>query len=301
MRYLNPFALLNVPSSGDEVALTTWLRQEKKRLLAEYELHDSPVVTLGGQALDRSSLLALFAQLEDPQRRQWHQEVLARPALADFLTTASLDLYYQGGVAALADMPADFQSFMAPYFADAFNQRLYHAYRQRDAEEIGVMSGPALPLPLTHHAACYRDTFRELHRQTQEVEALAQQIGAGTPPGGSLQEVCDEWFILTLNALPAYFQASRDRYAFALESLALELHNRHRRVKLSLFVLRQGLKLQLGTDAQARLQHLLDQLVELAPAEALLEHLTGSGKPRAKGWWIAAGLGTLLLLAWLLM
>lgn len=301
MPYLNPYALLNVPPLADSEAETAWLRQEKKRLLAEYELRDSPVLTLGGQELDKSGLLTLFAQLEDPERRAWHRVVHDWPAMEAFLTQASLDLYYTGDIATLAAKPEAFRAFIAPYFADAYNQRLYHAYRQRDAEETGVMCQPALPLPATHQAACYRDTFRHLHQQVQELEALAQRIGAGTEPGGDIQEACDEWLIDTLNQLPAYFQHSRDRYALALESLAIAVHNTHRRVQLSLFILRQGLKLQIGTEAEGRLRHLLDQLVEMAPAEAILEHLTGSGKRRHTGWWIAAGLGTLVLLAWLLL
>ncbi|RMG71052.1 MAG: hypothetical protein D6722_07500 [Bacteroidetes bacterium] len=113
--------------------------------------------------------------------------------------------------------------------------------------------------------------------------------------------MCDEWVIGAINQLPAYFQVSRDRYALALEGLAMGVHNTHRRVKLSLFILRQGLKLRLSPEAAGRLQHLLDQLLEMAPAEAILDQLTGSGKSRWSGWWIAAGVGTLLVLALLLL
>jgi hypothetical protein len=299
MPYLNPFAALDLsPDAFAEADAADLLKREKKRLLAEFELADGPVIELRGQALDKSQVLKMFERLEREAEWPHHRRIYEQPELMAFLEEASLDYFYHGDISLLPTQPKDFLRFIGTYFAEQFNQRLYHAFRQKDQDELTVLCRHPLVIPNEYHAACYKDTYRDLHARMKEVEGMATSLNEGQKPDGRVQEVCDEWLLAAFNALPAYFDGIRDRYGLALESLALALHNEHQRVQLAIFVLRQGLKLELTDDTQARLKHVLDQLLALSPGEALLDSLTG-GDPETRKWlpWAVAAGGGLLVYA----
>ncbi|MFK7924296.1 MAG: hypothetical protein AB8H47_20230 [Bacteroidia bacterium] len=293
MAYLNPISLLNLDLAGVEnQPASEWLKREKKRLLAAFELQDSPVIKINEREVDRATVLKLFSSLEDQTVWQYHRLVAERPALQAFLEEASLDLFYSGDVHSLQATAEDFQAFIAPHFAISYNKRLLHAFRQTDKEEIEILSVQPLPIPSTHLAACYKDTYRNLHRRVSEIEALSQKVEAEkAQPGGEIQEWCDEILIDVLNQLPAYFEGMRDRYGLALEELAIAVHNTHKRIELSILILRQGLKLQLSEQSQQRLQHVLDQLLLMAPEASILESIDFSPEQKKKYGPILIGAG----------
>jgi hypothetical protein len=304
MQYLNPFLLLEIAlTDGAEAASADQLYREKKRWLAEFELADETEIEVNGQRLDRSTLLRLFEELEDPLVRAHHRKIAAQPSLWRFLTSGSLDLFDQGDISLLASHSQDFLRFIAPYFAARYNQRLIYALKQHDAEEIRVLSSHPLVIPPTFHAACYQDTYRYLHATVEDIEQWARAIQKGESPDGRIQEYCDELLIEALNALPDYFAGVRDRYALALETLAIEVHNVHKRVRLGIYILMQGLKLQTSEETQRRLQHILEQLQAMAPMDQIWETLTGGQatnqgkKQKRQLWWTALGVGALVFIA----
>ena len=300
MQYFNPFLRLGIdPESFSPETAHLWLKQEKKRLMAEFELQDSSVIDIEGQELDKATVLSLFEQLEEPDQLVAHLEVLDHPSLLCFLEEAMLDLFYQGDTPLLAAQPLAFRQFIAPYFATQFNKRLFHALRQRDWEEIAAMCAHPLVIPQTYHAACYKDSYRFLHGKVEEVEELAAAISAGTEPGPEVEATCDELFLRSLNRLPDYFSTVRDKYAIALETLALAVHNKHRSIKLGIFILQQGLKLKLSQETISRLTHILDQLKQMAPTGSFLENLLGEGEESERTWtWMV--IGGVAASAWLL-
>lgn len=304
MAYVNPFDLLEVQAPAQLDA--TQLKREKKRLLAEFELSGEVEIAVGDHRLDKARLLKLFEELEDPEQRSFHAEVAARPALQKFLSEASLDLFYEQQLSKLAGLHADFLRWLGPLFAPPFNRRLVHALRQKDLEEIQVLCQEPLPIPTAYQAACFQDSYRFLHQQVEEVEGLTHRIEKGEKPTGQVQELCDELFIDMINLLPTYFDGVRDRYALSLEALALVIQNQHQRTQLSLFIIRQGLKIRVSEETHRRLNYILEQLLKLAPMEELMDTLTGTGegaKQKRKGlWWWAVGLGAaiVILARWLI-
>ena len=298
MKYLNPITALGL--DAEQMENKEELKKEKKRLLAEFELADSSVIRLNGRSMDKASVIQLFETLEDENQRKWQLQIFENQTLLSFLEDASLELYYQGDVNLLSALPEDLLEYIAPYFAESFNQRLYHAFRQKDWEEIEILSTPPLPIPATFHAACFQDTYRHIHRQLAEIGQLSERIEKGEKPGPRIQEVVDEMLIDSMNQLPAYFSGSRDSYSMVLEDLAIAVHNTHKRVELGILIIRQGLKLDISEQNRQRLQHILDQLLELSPGEKILEAVIGSGKKKnpIRPWLIGAGV---VALAWALL
>ncbi|MEL7531547.1 MAG: hypothetical protein AAFN10_09580 [Bacteroidota bacterium] len=298
MAYLNPITLLNLDLAGaEEQPASEWLKREKKRLLAEFELQDSPVITINEREIDRATVLKLFSSLEDHSEWQNHRLVAERPALQAFLEEASLDLFYSGDINLLQATTDEFRTFIAPHFATSYNKRLLHAFRQIDKEEIEIMSVQPLPIPTTHLAACYKDTYRNLHRRVSEIEALSQKVESEkAQPGGEVQEWCDEILIDVLNQLPAYFEGMRDRYGLALEELAIAIHNTHKRIELSILILRQGLKLKVSEQTRQRLQHVLDQLLLMAPEASIFETISVSPEQKKAYGPILIGAGVVAVI-----
>ncbi|MEL7342006.1 MAG: hypothetical protein AAGM67_16105, partial [Bacteroidota bacterium] len=170
-------------------------------------------------------------------------------------------------------------------------------YRQKDKEEVEAMSLHPLPIPSTHFAACYKDTYRSLHRQIKEIEALTEKIESEQArPGGEVQEWCDEILIDVLNHLPDYFEGMRDRYGLALEELAIAVYNVHKRVELAVLILRQGMKLAVSEQTKQRLQHVLDQLAPMANEGSVFEAINMSPQEQKKYGPILIGAGVVAVL-----
>lgn len=292
MEYLNPFTLLDLnPDTWTGENQKEILKQEKKRLLAEFELHDAHTIEVEGKILDKATLLKLFDHLEDSDAIEVHRQIALQPSLLAFLEDASLDYFFNGDITLLSSQSDAFLAFIGPFYADQFNKRLFHAFRQMDWEEIQAMCRYPLAIPVAHHVTCFKDTYRSIHSKSREISQMASAIAEGGAPGADIQDVCDELLILSLNHLPEYFGGSRDKYGLALEELAIAVHNAHRRVQLGIFILRQGLKLNISQSTASRLNHVLDQLKELAPAESIFETWTmeGGSKNKTRPWWLVVG------------
>jgi len=303
MKYLNPFRLLELDASPEvsDASFAVQLKRARKAAMAEFELQDEVEINLNGIKLDRETLLRLADELDAAETRDFHRYVNQRASLEAFLADASLSFFYEGDASLLAGQSKAFLEWMAPYFAAQFNLRLIHALKQKDFEEIQVMCAVPLYVPAAYQAACYQDSYRYLHAQVEDIEQLTSQISQGEAPDGRVQEFCDEMLIDSLNVLPAYFSGVRDRYGIALENLAIEVHNTHQRAQLGMFILKQGLKLEISEETRRRLQHILDQLKAIAPVDNIWESLTGgtsSSKEKKKNiWWVALGVGAAVLIA----
>lgn len=300
MQYINPLVALDL--NPEDLSAQT-LKQARKRMMAEFELQGNTVIIWQDQEVDRATVLGWFDQLEEAEVAGFHQEIARQSTLLAFLEQASLDLFYEGDISLMGSMPKALLKFIGPYFADAFNKRLFHAFRQFDWEEIDVLCAHSLPIPPAYHAAAYKDTYRYLHGRIEDLSQHTLALEKGKTPDGQVQEFTDEMLIMAFNRLPAYFEASRDRYAQGLEGLGMVLHNQHRRVQLALVVIRQGLKLEVSPDTRARLQHIMDQLEKMSPAASILDEfqqLGGGNKKNKVGPW-AVAIGILVLIGALVL
>lgn len=304
MQYINPLALLGLdPEEALQGISSARLKREKKKLMAEFELNEASNIELRGISLNKNQVLDLFDQLVDPKIIEHHAKVLSKLSLLAFLEESSLDYFYSGDISMLSAQSESFLKFIAPYFAFQYNKRLLHAFKQRDWEEIQTMSTHPLPIPSKFFAQTYKDTFHLIHTHIKEIEDTTFKIEKGSLPDGKMQEYCDEMYIAAMNRLPDYFAGSRDRYALALENLAISVHNVHKRPKLAVFILKQGLKMHLGEDARSALMHVLHQLEAQDPVAGIFDMFGTKDKEKDSSvpWLVAAGTGlaAILLYRWL--
>lgn len=300
MTYLNPFSILELPQDNPlAVEQPAFLKQERKRILAEFELEDQPTLPLAGRELDRATVLKLLTELEDPSFRAFHLQVYQFGELKDFLEKQDLTLFTKQSVHQLNGYEPSFKKWLGPHFAPVFNKQLLQAFSEKDWEVLRNLCQIQLPIAPEYQAASFKDTYRLIHTYLEEIRRHAEEIRTGTPPSGLVQERSDELLIDSLNQLPTYFQGSRDNYAAALEELALALYNEQQRVTLAVFVLKQAQKLTTGPDTQARLQDLLAQM-DSQPTP--LFDFSGKTASKSRLSYVLAGVGTfaILLLIWLI-
>lgn len=305
MSYTNPIILLELPDPFSPTMIThSFLRMEKRRLMAEFELEDATVISIGGREMDKDGVLSLFEELENDDLRQHHLRVFMENGLMEFLEDASLEYFYNEGILKFPAHSDDFLTFIGPYFSASFNARLFNAYRQNDWEEVAIMCKHSLPLSAIHKAICYQDTYRQLHADVAELEGYADELSGGKAPDGRIQEIGDEMMIDTLNHLPEYFRSSREKYALALESVAISIYNDHQRIHLSIFLLRQALKLKVSVETRDRLQDLLNQILEQNPIAGPIGEIAGGFQKKKNktnwGMWVVAGVVVSYLLKLLL-
>ncbi len=294
MTYLNPLSILDLPQKNPlQVEQAGFLKQEKKRLLAEFELADGPTLQLAGQEVDRATVLKLFEQLEDPVVRAYHIQVYQLPHLKAFLETQSLQYFSSDEIEKFSTYERAFLKWVGPYFATSYNSQLLAKFKQRDWEALRLICRNELPIPPAYQATSFKDTYRLIHLYVEEIQQLIQELRGGTPPSGKVQELTDELLIDSLNQLPPYFHSLRETYAGALEDLGLVLYNEQKRFTLAAFVLKQALKLQIGPDATGRIQDLLAQM-ETQPTP--LFDFSGGGGQKKQLPYVWAGVGTIAII-----
>lgn len=185
MRYVNPLSILELPSEASFETITpTFLRQQKRKILTEFDLSNEPTIEVSGHELDRAAVLKMFDELGEEHLRKVHFEIQQMPTLAAFLEEASLTYFYEGQIAQLPIQSKDFRSYIGPFFAHAYNKRLLHAFKQSDWEEIQVLCQHPLSIPPEYQAEAYKDTYRLLHSTVDELEAYAEAIDRGQEPSG---------------------------------------------------------------------------------------------------------------------
>ena len=293
--YINPCLLPGLhTSTGIEPGL---LRKAQKELMAEFELNETALISLGNQQLSKSEVLALFDSLQDEKIRAFHQRLNEMPTLLAFLEKGNLAFFqeknYQEFLSAVKS-DADFSRFLAPFYAFQFDALFLQYISRRDEDELKSMLSQPLWLELGEQSACYAGADRYLQRQLEGLRQLASSIEHGNKaPGPEVQEAVDENWIHILNLLPAAFDGLIQAYAKALEKLALGLFNTYQRGKLAKYVLRQGMKLRLNTETASRLQYVLDQLENMVPDDSFgledIQQALETPKKGVKFWQLALG------------
>src|SRR3954471_17984214 len=123
MEYISPFILPDVdPSQTDFSKYLLQLAQ--KKAMAEFELQDnSATIEIEGHQLEKSRLLQLIAELNDPKIRSYHFAIYDDSLLLDFLTNGVLPARGKFKANPLYSDP-EFIQFISPYFVAIYQQEI---------------------------------------------------------------------------------------------------------------------------------------------------------------------------------
>lgn len=286
MSYLSPFQLLDL-QLGPEGLSAQDLRRAKKRLLAELELSPGQQLQLGGKKLSKDELLRLFDQLENPKERDFHQRIYRHKALLQFLEYGQLSYLKDQDTFLKKQENAQLAAFVAPFFAEQYSEILLAALRAKDAEALAALPPAERLVPEQHAAACYQEGYYFVRDHKLRIIDLPEHERASYMTERELLFELEKDSLLSYNALPHYFQGTRDAFAESLAETAIEFIRRHGRVDAARALLRRGKLLQLSENGEKALQ----QAKQRIPGNVLSGFL-GSGVPL----WLLIGVGVVVFL-----
>src|ERR1044072_4448748 len=128
MEYISPFILPDVDPSQSDFS-KYFLQLTQKKAMAEFELRDnSATIELEGHQLEKSRLLQLIAELNDPKIRSYHLAIYDDSSLLDFLTNGVLPAKGKFNSNPIYS-DAEFIRFISPYFVTIYQQEIVATFR----------------------------------------------------------------------------------------------------------------------------------------------------------------------------
>ena len=254
MAYRNPFLLLGVEASPAEID-RNFLKRLRRKVLADFELSDSPVANFNGTELDKSQALALIEQLEDPAACQFHFRVREEKEWLDFLN---------GQASRIPDLQAPdnpaIASRLAPLWATAATELIRQQLKEGDFDAIvAALPGIAwLAPPQQEQVLTPIERFH--NRQKEQIEQFTNQIRSLDLQKVKIWQYLDLRYLRLLNQLPAHYQSLRNRYVESLIQLARALVNQLGRKRLAYDTIEAAIRLDVDIEVEKRVRFVYDQL-----------------------------------------
>lgn len=256
MKYISPFSTLGLEAQQENLELKD-LRKAKKRLLAEFELHNSTTIELNGRHMDKTAILKIFDQLENEDIARHHLKIYNHPHLLSFLEYSDLTIFHEGFPEDFFDHSDSFTTFIQPYFSDQFNENLTLSVKNHQLDAIKLLTSIHEEIPYDYEGGCYKNSYRYLMGMVKELESIVERRYINAK---MVEPFISKKMISLLNALPEYFIDVRIRFGEYLEDIALKFNNQYDSVKLARHILKRGLLIHSNENTRYRLQYVLDQL-----------------------------------------
>ncbi len=264
MQYYSPFHFIPTDLIQGNLLDKKALKKAKKRLLAEFELMGTTTILLKEKEVDKDTVLKIFEQLENGKQATFHLKLYQEPSLLAFLENGDTEVFRDSGKLEILFLQHDFLKFIEPYFIEQYNLALYQAIREEDLDLVDRICALSGFPDISQEATAYQRTYRYFKGRIRDLNEAMRKTRKEYLPDNELLPFVSYEQIELWNILPDYFDSPRNEYALELEDLALYLHNTHRRSTLGVFVLEQGLALNINDETESRLNYLLDQIRENA-------------------------------------
>lgn len=220
MKFQNPYHLFDIQVNSPEELTSGLLKRIRKKVLAEFELSESPLANFKGHPLDRSSALRLVESLEDPQNCHNFFYLGKYPGLVRFLESGSLkDLRL---LPPAVGVDPEFKKFVSRQMAPVIDAALMqHVKKTRWAAAKDVLKrlewieSRDMDLVLLGSNRHYKRGIRELEQITEGEEDQLKKT--------DLSQLYDAGMIDFLNHFPEEFQHLRNQYGKALRLYAIAL------------------------------------------------------------------------------
>lgn len=177
--YVSPFELLDI-SPQEAAASTKAVMKAKQAVLRELELEENTVAWLPGLHIDRSSVLSLLEELNDPDSFAAHEYVVLHPELLSFLSKGELKHFLFDppdveDVKPKALYSQDLLRIISSKFAAQFDDVLTRAIEKNNPESVEVLlSGRRLVLP-EHNEICFEGATRALLRLLEPLDGFCER------------------------------------------------------------------------------------------------------------------------------
>lgn len=241
--YINPFQLLNVPSSVSHGEIDAKLVQKlKKVLLQEIDLEDGRLHWVPDLHIDRSRAIGVCEDLSSEEKSMRHWAVFRDKPLLDFLNRGShhhflvderkspletIELVWGSG-------DADFQAWLSPFFAPQFDRVLSRAISSGDAVITECLLDGRRWVTPSWSDRCFENTQRIVNRLIQPLRDAGKSASEVRPTIPGLERLLGASKVIEfLNLLPAFFEAYQNEAVHLIRGIAVTAFNEHDDIDLS--------------------------------------------------------------------
>jgi hypothetical protein len=229
IQYVSPFRMLGIDISQNIDKQTLTLA--KKKFLAEAELSENQSVMLNRQEMTKNDILNFFDNFEQNEESlDYHRMIAKAPALANFLEHRYFDRKETGFHQLGKNYDEEgFINFISPYYSDVYAELILDFLDNHKIVDLKALFRQA-PLIMD-----YYDEDKMWDSVSTYIEDLTNLLFecASTIETAYLDNIpefenyIDKDFMLCLNTLPEeQFSFYRNRYAIALQNLAVSLWNK---------------------------------------------------------------------------
>lgn len=229
--YINPFTLLNVEPEDIE-ANPKALQKAKQALLREIELEDGKVDWLPGLSIDKSTVMARLAELDNANAWLAHKAVFQNWALNEFLMRGDLRHFLineDGSTDATLPylLDAEILEHIGPKFAAQYAEVLSLAVEQADLVTVEcLMDGRRWVTPVQQEA-CFESTRRLLNRLSEPLMKVVDVAAKRPVTRAEIDRAFNHASLGSLLALlPIEFYEAHSAVGVALRGLAVSFYNR---------------------------------------------------------------------------
>lgn len=160
MKYPNPIAI--IPNQDLTKITPKGLIKLKKELMLRFELSGKSTIQMGGNALDRQSVLDNLAELQ--RRPNFHIKIFQYPSLLHFLTKQDLAFFLDTESQVLLQ-DEFFLRQLQPYFTPLYSEILWKLVSDdfsNNLTDFHKLTPPDFQLPPAYEAICYAKTYAYL-------------------------------------------------------------------------------------------------------------------------------------------
>lgn len=241
--YLNPYEVLQVDAEAEELDIKV-LQRAKKKLLQELDLNEGKVSWLDEQPLDKSRVLAIEEELDDPDKQEYHRLIFRNEPLLRFLTHGDIrhflysDDYFPEEALDLLDQDAGFRAFLSKPFATQYNAMLSRAIDKKALAVIEVLFDGRRWVEDADLENCLSGAFKKVRHLVDIIQSLEKESETRLVGFPEVQNALKVHGIVGLfNLLPAPFRAQQTQMVACLRSLAINCHNKHGQTAISKSIL----------------------------------------------------------------
>jgi len=246
--YINPFELMRFDSSTTPSPKN--INKAKRRLLLEFELNNEHFLEYLGKKISKDEAIKLIDETIDFKRGYIHFCIFLDSYLSNFLNNGDIT-YFQKFKSKGFHYDQDFLGFIEPMYIIRYNLALMNAFVNNHFSDARKLIRYNLIKTSLKIEICYKNTKQRLITICRNLYLLTDRIQNNTLSYNDLKQKQLEDTVnqlintTSLNILPDYFSAEKERIAFHLGTLSAYASQHFKNSPLALTFITKALKIDI--------------------------------------------------------
>jgi hypothetical protein len=270
MQYKSPFYLISTDLEHLQI------KQEKKKILAQFELNDDNPIKAGNLFFNKSDILKIVDEFANIEIAKFHLQIFNNKALLSFLERGEVDIKLIELFDDNSLKNDDFINFITPCFVSQYNDVLYKSFSTRDYKKMELVSKIPILSNESGYDECFRKTYNEFNQLVERLKREVNEIDNNKNPYNLDQKtIPNKELIKTINELPDYFDKLINTYTRLLVDLTIDCYDYDRKeLAIKLIVLIN--KIECDQQVKGYVSRIYNQIQRFKPQEIDREENNGN-------------------------